>query len=127
MKAPAGKPLTRAQLIARADAICARTNAERESISVGSQAAFRRVLPQAAIYNSTQSKELNKLVPPASLAHDWSGIINAAQLFSEYVDQVAYYAQTGKRNLSPLIHTAEVVHQQMTVIFRHDHFKQCAE
>ncbi len=125
--APAGKPLTHAQLIARADAICARRNANIASLTVGSQAAFKRVLPQAAIYDSTESKELNKLVPPASLAHDWSGIINTDQLFSEYVDQVVYYAQTGTRNLSPLIRTTGVVRQQMLAIARRDGFKQCTQ
>lgn len=124
---PAGKPLARAQLIARADAICARRNANIASLTVGSQAAFRRVLPQAAIYDKTESKELNKLIPPASLAHDWSGIINTAQLYSEYVDQVAYYAQNGTRNISPLIRAAETVRERMLAVAHHDRFKHCAK
>jgi hypothetical protein len=126
VKVATGRPLTRAALISRADAICARKNAEIASLSVGNEAEFRRVIPQSAIYYRTESNELLKLVPPASLTSDWSRIINSLHLFNEYVSQVVHASQTGQR-IGPLLHTAELALHPMSSIARHDGFKQCSK
>ena len=51
---------------------------------------FKRVLPQVAIYDSTESAQLAKLVPPSSLSSDWKRIITAASLYSAYVTRAAH-------------------------------------
>jgi hypothetical protein len=129
VKVATGKPLTVTTLIAKGDAICARTNTKISTISVKSEADFKRVLPQVAIYNSIESNELDKLVPPASLASDWARIINAAHLYSTYVNRIASDAQTSSyaSTSGPLIQTAESVHRQMASMARHDGFKHCAQ
>jgi hypothetical protein len=128
VKLATGRPLTRTALIAKGDAICARANKKLLAISIKNEDEFVRVLPQVAVYNSTESKELGKLVPPASLAHDWAQIINAAHLYSEYVKHIAAYAQeTSYQAASPLVHTAEEVRKQMRTVAGHDGLKHCEE
>jgi hypothetical protein len=129
VKVATGTPLTRTTLIAKGDTICAHTNAKISAISVKDEADFKRVLPQLAIYNSTESNELSKLVPPASLTSDWARIINAAHLYSAYVSQIASTAQTSSYSsvAGPLIHNAEKVHEQMMATARHVGFTHCAQ
>jgi hypothetical protein len=127
VKVATGRPLTRSALIAKGDAICARANKKLGAITVTTQADFVRVLPQIAIYDSTEFSELGKLVPPASLVRDWGRIINASHLFSEYVNQVAINAQATKQVDALLIHTAEAAQGKMESIARHDGFKECTK
>ncbi len=119
-----GTPLTRSALIAKADAICARTNIEIKAISVGNLTEFRRELPQAAIYYNAETNKLIKLVPPASLAHDWLTLIKSAQLFSEYARLAGYDGQAGQ-NVIPAVHSAGQARQPMTTVAQHDGFKDC--
>ena len=126
VKVATGKQLTRAALIAEADAICARTNMEIKSISVGNMTEFRRQLPQAAIYYNAETNKLVKLVPPASMAHDWLTLIKSAQLFSEYAQLAGYDAQAGQ-NVIPAVHGAGQARQPMTAVAQHDGFKSCVQ
>ncbi len=120
-----GTPLTRSALITKADAICTRTNMEIKSISVGNLTEFKRELSQAAIYYSAETNKLIKLVPPASLAHDWLTLIKSAQLFSEYIRLAGYDGQTGQ-NIIPAVRSYEQARQPMAAVAQHDGLKSCA-
>jgi hypothetical protein len=123
-----GTPLTRTTLIAKGDAICAHSNKELSAISVTGEASFKRVLPQVAIYSNDESNELAKLVPPASLTSDWSTIINSIHLYSQYVDQIASYAQSNNYgSAGPLLGTAEAIRRKMIATAGHAGFKRCSE
>ncbi len=123
-----GTPLTRTTLIAKGDTICAHTNKELSAISVTGEAAFKRVLPQVAIYTNDESNDLAKLVPPASLTSDWSKIINNIHLYSQYVDQIAGYARSNNYgSAGPLLATAEEIRKKMRVTAEHVGFKHCSE
>lgn len=128
VKVATGKPLTRATLISKGDAICARRNAKLMAISVAKQGGFARVFPEVAIYDSTESSELSKLVPPASLAHDWARIINIAHLYSEYINRIASDIQTGSyASARTLIDTSEGMHRRLMVATKRDGFRHCSE
>jgi hypothetical protein len=86
---PNGKPLTRAALIAAGDAICARANAKTIVLQASSIKELARIYPQVAIYHRAEAAELKKLVPPASLANDWSRMISDLERQSRYVNEVA--------------------------------------
>lgn len=125
--APTGKPLTRAQLIAHADAICARTNLKLSTVSAVDKNEFARVLPQVAIYFSSESSELGKLVPPTGMAHSWSQIFGDIRLYSEYTNTVAKYAQANNFSAAaPLIHDAEELHQKLVILAKHEGFTYCS-
>ncbi|MGA9874414.1 MAG: hypothetical protein WBQ21_01230 [Solirubrobacteraceae bacterium] len=127
-KVATGKPLTRAKLIAQGDAICARANTKLSAVSIASYKEFPRVLPQVALYNTIELKELSKLVPPASLTSDWARIISSDQLYSEYINRIANYAQANNySSATPLIHTAESIHKQLTEVAKRAGFKHCSQ
>jgi hypothetical protein len=127
LKVATGTPLTHAQLIAKADEICGRTNVKRAAIVTTSRAQFGQAMPQVAIYDATESAELSKLVPPQALRHDWGLILGDLQLYTQYTNAVAGYARTNKLNsAAPLIETAERIHLRMASIAERDGVVRCA-
>jgi hypothetical protein len=125
--APTGKPLTRAQLIARADTICAGTNQKLSTISVVDKNEFARVLPQVAIYFSGETNELSKLAPPKSMTQGWTQLLSDFRLYSEYTNTVAKYAQVNNfHSAAPLIHDAEELHQKLVILAKHEGFTHCS-
>lgn len=128
VKPASGKSLTRTQLIAKGDAICARAHTKLSAMSASTQKEFARLLPQAAIYDNTESNELSELVPPASMAHDWAQIISSAHLYGEYISRVADYARANNfRSATPLLHASENVQKQLIAVATHDGFKHCSQ
>jgi hypothetical protein len=128
VKLASGKPLTRTTLIGKGDAICARTNSKLSAISVVNRSDFSRVIPQVSIYDNVEFNELSKLVPPASLAHDWKKIINIVHLYGVYVSQIPSYAKSNNySSAGPLVRLAGIIHKELTVLAKHDGFKQCSQ
>jgi hypothetical protein len=134
VKVATGKPLTRAQLIAKADAICARTNVKVDAVSTRVDAPTSVVkkeiaqgFPRVAIYERRETNELIKLVPPASMAHDWGLIISDFHRYVEYADAAARYAEA--KNLKavvPLIKPGEKVHEHLNAVAKRAGFKYCS-
>src|SRR5580693_5178516 len=70
-----GRPLTREQLIAQADAICYKVNVKLASTVITSQRDLAQQLPVLAATERNAAAALSKLVPPASMAADWKVIL----------------------------------------------------
>jgi len=123
----AGKPLTRAQLIAQADAICATTIAKLAAISPRTTPEVVRSLPQAAIYLGSEAEGLSRLVPPASMVHDWTRIVNDIHFAGEYVTVVSqYFKENRKKAAGPLYAKANHLNTQSKEIAKRDGFKRCS-
>jgi hypothetical protein len=123
----AGKPLSRSQWLAEGDAICARTKAKTSVLTIKSIPDFARIYPQVAIYDRTEAAELNKLVPPATMAHDWTRIVNNIKLYAKYVSEVARHVQAKEqRAAGKPFHLANVVLEELFTISKRDGFKQCS-
>lgn len=128
VKAASGKPLTRAALFARADAICAETNTRLAAVSTNSQQELARVLPQVAVYDTAESLALRKLVPPASFASQWERILADSQLYGEYVGRVAHYAEAHDfKSAGALIGAASEVQTQLIAAAGRAGLKQCSQ
>jgi hypothetical protein len=134
VKVAVGTPLTRAQLIAKSDAICARVNAEVDKISTKvnappsvAQREFLEGFPKVARYETTETNELSKLVPAASLAQDWELIISDFHRYVQYADASAHAAEAKDINaITPLIQPAEALHAKLNAIAKRDGFKSCS-
>ncbi|HEV7936503.1 MAG TPA: hypothetical protein VGP18_00580 [Solirubrobacteraceae bacterium] len=134
VRVASGTPLTRAQLIAKGDAICAHVNAEVDKVdtqpNVPASVELREVLegyPKVARYETTETNELSKLVPPAALAHDWGLIVNDFHRYVQYADALASDAEAKNiKAIGPLIQPAEAVHEKLNAIAAHDGFKSCS-
>jgi hypothetical protein len=121
------KPLTRAQLLAQANAICGRAKAQLSSTVVKSQQEYARALPQAAAYERAAVSELTKLVPPASVASDFQQVLAALQQFSANTANLSDYAQTSEIIAgNALYRNAIQAQEQLHVIAGRTIFKACA-
>lgn len=127
IKIKSGTPLTRRVLIAKAEPICERANAELDSTKIKSIEDYARVLPQTASYDRIEANELSKLVPPAAMAKAWTEIVTGLQKFGEYTEMVAEYAQAKKFTTAVPIFTAgRATHEKLAAIAKRNGFKECA-
>lgn len=123
----AGQPLTRAVLIEKGDAICARANTKTSIMTVTSIKDFTRVYPQVAIYNRTEATELGKLVPPSSLAHDWAQMINDLNLHSRYANEVARDIEQKSAKAGRNFELANNALSQLIETGKRDGFAHCSK
>jgi hypothetical protein len=122
------KPLTRAQLISQADAICKRVNAKLKASKISSKQDIARVVPQLAAYEQQALADLGKLVPPASMANDWKTIVAGAQTLADNTAKLGEYAKENKLKAARgLITTSEKVQRQVQATAKRDGFKECSE
>jgi hypothetical protein len=122
-----GAPLTRAQWIAAGDAICANTNDKFATLGAHNGTQFVRALPQAAIYYTSESEDLSKLVAPKSMAHDWEQIVEDIHLTGEYANAVAQdVKEKQEQSASQLLKKAEELRKDSLQIAKRDGFKWCA-
>jgi hypothetical protein len=127
VKVASGRPLSRAQWIARGDAICARLNRELDAISVKVAAELPRVLPQEAAYERAEVAQLATLVPPASSANDWQEFLNATLQWAEGSAKLAEYGRFGDAiTRTPLAATVIAVHEHVLRIAKRNGFKACS-
>jgi len=122
------KPLTRAQLISQADAICKRVNAKLKVSKINSKQDIARVVPQLATYEQQALADLGKLVPPASMANDWKTIVAGAQTLADNTAKLGEYAKENKLKAARgLVSTSEKVQQQVQATAKRDGFKECSQ
>ncbi len=95
-----GTPLTRAQLLAKADVICERANTKLKTMSARTIPAYVRLLPQMALYYNSEAESLSALVPPASMEPAWKQIVNDVHLYGEYEISTARYAKEKQEKLA---------------------------
>ncbi len=127
VKVASGKPLTRAQWIAKGDAICAHFNAEAETIGVTGVAELPRVLPEEAAFERNTVAQLAKLTPPGPMANDWQRFLNDTLQLAEDADKLAQSGVPDEDLLkSPLARTIQETRRHATRIAKHDGFKACA-
>jgi hypothetical protein len=124
---PVGAPLTRAQLIAKGDAICYRLNARRQSTRIEHAKDYEHLIPSLAAYESQGANEMSQLVPPASMAHAWRSIVIGSHTIAEVTGRFHRYSEASNLKLSHqydvlLGHAIDqVVHNA-----KHAGFKECS-
>jgi hypothetical protein len=122
------KPLTRAQLISQADAICKRVNTKLKTSNINSKQDIVRLVPKLAAYEQQALAELGKLVPPASLANDWKTIVAGAQTLADNTAKLGEYAKANNLKAARgLISSSEKVQQQVQATAKRDGFKECSQ
>ena len=127
VKLASGRPLTRAQWLARGDAICARLNSQLGANTVKSTKEFARALPVAAAYERAELARLVKLVPPPSMATDWQQFLTSTQQWAENSTKLGESAQGGHFTLTaPLVITTRNLHEHLAGIAKRDGFKECS-
>lgn len=122
------KPLTRAQLLHRADTICRKLNKKLSSIKVKTEKEFVRELPKLAGYEQDSLAELSKLVPPARMAEDWKMIVAGAQTLADDVAKLGEDAKAKHLKAArTVVNEIGKVQQRTTAIAKRDGFKDCTQ
>lgn len=122
------KPLTRAELIAKADVICRRVNVKFASSKVASQQDLARVSSEIASYERQAFAELSKLVPPTSLANDWAQILTVTHTFADNTAKISEYAKSSNVAAERVLFaSSQTIRQQMTATARRDGFSDCGQ
>jgi hypothetical protein len=121
----AGTP-TRAEFIAKADAICRTFNAKMNSLKINSQQDFERALPEVASWAEAQSEELNMLTPAAGMEYQWKKFLVGTRIYTEQFATFADYAKTHKvSNSSPLFDKALVTNHKAAEIAKSNGIQEC--
>lgn len=122
------KPLTRAQLLARADAICARINKKLSATNIKSEQDIVRIAPQLVADEQQGLAELNKLIPPGSMADDWKTIIAGAQTLADSTAKLGEDVKAKDvKAAHTLIEEANKVQQRTITVAKRDGFKDCSQ
>jgi hypothetical protein len=128
VKEVSGAPLTRAEWIAKGDAICAQLNTQLAANVVDKSNGFATVLPQAAAYEHAEVVQLTKLVPPSSQAKDWHMFLAETQRWSENTAKLGASAKSGHFTLStPLVALTTKIRANVVSIAKREGFKYCSE
>ncbi len=119
--------LSHSQLVARADAICARVNAKRSTIHIGSPHSLRAVTPLAH-YERTASEELARLIAPSDIAYDWRQIVVDYRTIAAITAKIGLFAQEDRLSaIHAAIITATRAQQDLLVAAQRGGFKDCAD
>jgi hypothetical protein len=125
------KPLTRAELTVKANAICKKVSAKLASATkggVGTKQALARVAPKLAAFEETALGELGKLVPPANLENDWKQFVAGAQTLADNTSKLGEYVKANNlKGAKGLVLSSEATQKQMVAIARRNGFKDCEQ
>ena len=120
-------PLSRAELIAKADEICFGINAKVNSTKLGSLEEAARQMPILAAYKETAVVEMSRLVPPASMEAAWKQIVASARALAHDTAKLGEYARENRsREIPQVFAAAGKTNAQMTTVARRNGFKDCA-
>jgi hypothetical protein len=126
--AASGKPVTPADaiVIAKAGAICKRIRARSTSLRFGTRQAIARSLSQFASYQRAALAELRKLVPSASLAHEWQEFEAAAHVLAADMTRAGEYAKAYHfAAVKPLASRIAADKVNMTTLAKHEAITGC--
>ncbi len=122
------KPLTHAELVSKANAICKTVTAKLATKSANSVQDIARIAPELASFEQQALSELSKLVPPADLESDWKQFIAGAEMLAENTSKLGEYAKANNLKAArALITSSETTQQQMRTIAVRDGLTECEQ
>lgn len=111
------KPLTRAELTVKANAICKTVNTKllvSTKRGGNNRQALARITSELASFEQSALAELSKLVPPTALEVEWKQLIAGAETLAENTARLGEYAkQNNLKGVHQLIASTEVVQHRM--------------
>lgn len=122
------KPLTQAELTAKANAICKSVSGKLAAKSVNSVQSVARTAPQLASIEQRALTELSKLTPPASMESEWKTFIAGAQMLAENTAKLGEYAKNNDlQSARSLIVSSEATVKQMSAIMKEYGIDDCEQ
>jgi hypothetical protein len=122
------KPLTHAELVSKANAICETVTAKFATKSASSERDVARIAPELAASEQKALSELSKLVPPTDLESDWKQFISGAEMLAENTSKLGEYAKANNLKAArQLIGSSETTQHQMQAIAKRDGLIECQQ
>jgi hypothetical protein len=122
------KPLTQAELVSKANAICKSVTAKFATKSAKSVQDIARVAPELAAFEQKSLSELSKLVPPTNLESDWKQFVAGAELLAENTSKLGEYAKANNlKSAGRLIVSTETTQHQMQAIAKRNGLTECEQ
>lgn len=122
------KPLTRAQLLVKADAICKRVDKQLSGTTIKSEKQLIHYLPRVAGYEQQALVELSKLNPPNRMAEDWKKIVAGAQTIADSTAKLAEAARLKEiKTVHEVLSEIGKVQTATTNVAKRDGFKNCSQ
>lgn len=122
------KPLTRAELTSKANAICKTVTAKFETKSTNTVQGIARIAPELASFEQTSLSELSKLVPPADLENDWKQFVAGAETLAENLSKLGEYAKAKKLKAAyRMLISSETTLREMRAIAKHAGLTECEQ
>lgn len=124
------KPLTPAQLTARADAICKRVTAKLKAAgsSVNTPEELKHRIESLSTFEQDALGELSALVPPESLEADWKRFVAGAQTLAEDTAKLSTYLNAkATAQVKAVIASTDATQRQMIAIAKRDGWTACKQ
>ena len=127
----ASPSLSKADFIARADAVCRRANTMRHTVTIrigAFEQDYVHLLPPLVAYQRSALTELTNLTPPASMASDWKQILANVQTLINNAEKTVEYARSNNlKGLSNLNAPNNTASTRILTVAGHDGFHDCAQ
>jgi hypothetical protein len=123
-RAPSGS------FVARAEAVCRRVNTEIVALKAKSASAaeVKRIVPQTIAIEREGLARLEKLEPPASLAHDWQRMLGYRRMLARQLAQLLDIAQKNDgTSVKPLAAAKKRLHTSLSTVATSNGFTACAK
>jgi hypothetical protein len=122
------RPLTHAELVSKANAICETVTAKFATKRVNSVQDIGRVAPELAAFEQKALSELSKLVPPPNLESDWKQFVAGAEVLAENTSKLGEYAKANNlKAAGSLVGSSETTQHQMQAIAKRDGLTNCEQ
>jgi hypothetical protein len=123
-----GKPLSAAQLVAKADAICAQLNTELDRDHIRRQQDIARIVPHRVAAEQAALTALSILTPPASMAHDYRQMLATRRTLIEDTTKLGQAAAADGTNADTSLYASSTaLVRQMATTAQRDGFKSCGK
>jgi hypothetical protein len=118
---------TKTAVTARANAICAAINREREQITLTSKQSYLTLVPSLIATERRAIKELEAVIPPTSVARDWRQILaDARTIVNESTTTLNSIRQGNIAAVRMLLTHGKETQEQMATLSTRDGFDECA-
>jgi hypothetical protein len=121
-------PLTTAELIAKADPICALLDARRSANKVRTKQDYIRIFREMSPYEQQTISQLSALTPPTSLASTWSRVIAGYKTINANLTKAGEALTNGQEAAAAsLLNKSIKLDEQTAALAKQHGFKDCGE
>ncbi len=123
------KPLTRAQLVSHANALCMQVQMKMKHVGTAKTVqGLALIAHKLAGFEQQQLESMKQLKPPGSLAADWKQMIEGAEEVAEYAGSLSTDVQLKKKKAAvEQLKQIGAVEKRIAPVAKRDGFTSCTQ